>query len=198
MVLEKLKNNLPIDDDAFNAIYPEEIQKLSGKHWTPVEVAKAAATFLVNRPGVKVLDIGSGVGKFCMIGSTITDGHFAGVEYRENLYLLSNKIAKQYNVPNLEFILANITSIKFKDFDAFYFFNSFIENMSESEVMDNAVPVGPLYYSRYTQYLREQFAGMPIGTRLATYWSNSEEVPRGYVVVSSAFEGELKMWEKLF
>jgi hypothetical protein len=58
--------------------------------------------------------------------------------------------------------------------------------------------LSPRHYSRYTQYLREQLAAMPIGTRLATYWSNTDEVPRGYVIQSNAFDGEPKMWEKLF
>ncbi len=198
MGLEKFKQNLNVDDEEFNSIYPDDIRELSDKHWTPVAVAKTAATYLVNRPGVKVLDIGSGVGKFCVIGTAITEGHFTGVEYRENLYLLANKYKKQFGLTSVNFIHSNILDINFKGYNAFYFFNSFIENMSKTELMDNAVPVSPRHYSRYTQHLREQLAGMPIGTRLATYWSNTDEVPRGYVIQSTAFEGELKMWEKLF
>ena len=67
--------------------------------------------------------------------------------------------------------------------------------MSETEVMDNAVPISPNLFGEYTHHVR-QLAIMPIGTRLATYWSNSEEVPRGYILQSSGFAGELKMWEK--
>jgi SAM-dependent methyltransferase len=198
MVFERLKRNEIIGDEEFNNIYPEQIQELDIKHWTPVSVAKTAAGYLTGSPGTKVLDIGSGAGKFCMIGSAITNGHFTGVEYRENLYGLSKEMAKAHNLQGVEFIHANITSINFKDYDAFYFFNSFIENMSETEVIDTNVPTYASLYGKYNQYLREQFAGMPIGTRLATYWSNSEEVPRGYVIQSTAFEGELKMWEKLY
>ncbi len=72
MGLEKFKQNLNVDDEEFNSIYPDDIRELSDKHWTPVAVAKTAATYLVNRPGVKVLDIGSGVRKFCVIGTAIT------------------------------------------------------------------------------------------------------------------------------
>jgi len=198
MILEQLKRNLIVEDEEFNSIYPKRIQELDKKYWTPVAVAKSAAQFLVSRSGAKVLDIGSGVGKFCMIGSLVTEGHFTGVEQREELYRLSGDLAKQYSIPNVEFIHANITQIDFKRFDAFYFFNSFIENMSETEVMDDNVPVSAYLYGQYTQYLRVQLAGMPIGTRLAIYWSNTEEVPRGYIIQSTSFEGELKMWEKLF
>jgi hypothetical protein len=198
MIFQNLKQNIIVDDEEFNSIYPDDIRALSAKHWTPVAVAKIASAYLVNRPAVKVLDIGSGVGKFCMIGAALTEGHFTGVEYRENLYLLANKYKKQFGLRNVEFIHSNILDISFKEYNAFYFFNSFIENMSKTELMDEAVPVSPRHYSRYTQHLREQLAGMPIGTRLATYWSNTDEVPRGYVIQSTSFDGELKMWEKLF
>ena len=198
MIPEEVRQNLISDDAAFNAMYPDDIRELSGEHWTPLEVAKTAAEYLVNRPGIKVLDIGSGVGKFCSIGAISTQGHFTGAEYRENLVDLSKRYAKQLGLANVEFIHSNITQISFKEYQAFYFFNSFIENMSKTEVMDDAVPVSPRHYSRYTQHLREQLAGMPIGTRLVTYWSNADEVPRGYVIQATAFEGELKMWEKLF
>lgn len=197
-VFERLKQGELVGDEEFNAIYPEYIKELSAKHWTLVAVAKAAAGFLVTNPGTKVLDIGSGVGKFCMIGSIVTSGHFAGVEYRENLSNLSKRISQQQGLTHVKFINANITNVSFKEFNAFYFFNPFIENMSQSEVIDDTVPIGKQHYGQYTQYVRMQLAIMPIGTRLATYWSNSEEVPRGYVLQSSNFEGELKLWEKLF
>ncbi len=133
-----------------------------------------------------------------MIGSAITNAYYTGVEYREDLYTLSNELAKQYGLTNINFINDNITNINFKEYDAFYFFNSFIEQMSKTEVMDNKVSIDKTLYGKYNQYLRLQFAGMHIGTRIATYWTNMEEVPRGYVLQSSTFEGELKMWEKLF
>jgi len=132
MILERLKHDLPVEDEEFNSIYPESIKQLSNKHWTPVAVAKAAAEFLANIPGMRVLDIGSGVGKFCMIGSIVSKGHFTGVEYREDLCRLSTELSKEYGLSNVEFIHDNITHINFKDFGAFYFFNSFIENMSEA------------------------------------------------------------------
>ncbi len=197
-MFEQLRKNGIVTDEEFNSIYPDDIKLLSGKHWTPIAVAKTAAEFLADKPGKKVLDIGSGVGKFCMIGAALTQGKFTGVEYRENLYQLSVNLEKKYRLSNLEFIHDNITNINFKDFDSFYFFNAFIENMSESEVMDDAVEVSAQLYGKYTQYLRLQFAAMPLGTRIATYWSNTEEIPRGYFLHSTAFEGELKMWEKLF
>ena len=43
-------------------------------HWTPVHVARRAAQFLVTGPETRVLDVGSGPGKFCLVGALATQG----------------------------------------------------------------------------------------------------------------------------
>ena len=79
MIFKYLEKGIPIDDDDFDEIYPEDIRPMAFTHFTPVEMAIKSAKFLVQKSGTKVLDIGSGAGKFCMIGSACTDGHFSGV-----------------------------------------------------------------------------------------------------------------------
>ncbi|NJM26667.1 MAG: methyltransferase domain-containing protein [Bacteroidia bacterium] len=125
MIFKLLRLNVDVTDDDFNAIYPENIRKLSRKHWTPVSVAKQAATFLAERPGTRVLDIGSGAGKFCMIGAAHTRGHFTGVEQRYDLVELSHRLASLHQIGNTAFVHGNIRSVKFRSYDAFYFYNSF-------------------------------------------------------------------------
>ena len=98
-----LRSNLILEDEAFNTIYPEEIRKLSRKHWTPVAVAKMAAEFLVVRPGIKVLDIGSGAGSFawsvqCIQKATLPEWSIV------KLYHLSNQLARQNGISDIEFI----------------------------------------------------------------------------------------------
>lgn len=194
MIFEYLKSGLAVADETFNSIYPERINKTARSHWTPIRVAKSAARFLAATPGAKVLDIGSGAGKFCMIGSIFTKGHFTGVEQRKSLYELSNRLLQCYRLPNVKFIHSNITKIEFKEYDAFYYFNSFYENIEQSKAIDHTVEVDTRLYGLYSEYMLEQLSEMPIGTRLATYWS--DEVPQGYELQSEKFEGLLKMWEK--
>lgn len=194
MIFEYLKSGLAVADETFNSIYPESIHKFSRSHCTPIRVAKAAARFLAPTPGARVLDIGSGTGKFCMIGSVFTNGHFTGVEQRKSLYKLSIRLSQCYRLQNVTFIHANIIDVNFRDYDAFYFFNSFYENIEQSKVIDKTVEVDTRLYGLYSGYMLEQLSEMPIGTRLATYWS--DEVPQGYELQSEKFEGLLKMWEK--
>jgi predicted RNA methylase len=198
MIFEYLKLNIAVKDEEFNVIYPERIRKLAKRHWTPIAVAKIAAQFLVDKPGTKVLDIGSGAGKFCMVGSAYTDGHFTGIEQREYYYQLSNRLKHNYRLDNVKFIHSNITQINFKEYDAFYFFNSFLENIDSTAMIDDTVKSDIQLYSLYSKYVREQLNELPIGTKLVTYWSDLKEIPFGFKIHSSSLEGLLKMWEKVY
>lgn len=196
MVFKYLAMNLDLHDEDFDMIYPLTIQQLSRKHWTPVEVAKAAADFLVKKPGTKVLDIGSGVGKFCLIGASSTQGIFTGIEQRENLVELSNGIAVKYGIPNAYFIHANITEIEFSGYNAFYFYNSFQENIEEESRIDASIATLPKYYAIYSDYVNHELSKRAVGTRLVTYWSALAEVPSNYQIQFSLYNGLLKFWEK--
>lgn len=197
MIFEYLKLNINVDDAEFNAIYPEWIRKLSQRHWTSVAVAKQAAAFLVDKPGTRVLDIGSGPGKFCMVGASYTKGHFTGVEQRQDLVELSNKILRCHRIPNVNFIHSNITSVELKDYDAFYFYNSFHENIDRSAKIDETIDASIELYDLYHQYLYEQLCLVPKGSRLVTYWSTLKEVPSNYQFQFSLYDGVLKFWKKI-
>jgi len=101
MIFKNLQLNIDVEDHFFNTLYPLRIKKLSECHWTPVEVAKLAADYLVDKPNCKVLDIGSGAGKFCLIGAASTKGRFYGVEQREGLVKLSQRIAIMHNLKDV-------------------------------------------------------------------------------------------------
>lgn len=189
----------PFDsDEGFDALLPLKIRKLSSTHWTPVEVAKRVAQFLVQSENSRILDIGSGVGKFCLTAATLSSGHFMGIEQRESLVRLSRKIAHKYQIDRAEFICANILSIDFKEYDAFYFFNSFQENLDLSNRIDDDVQYNPSQYKAYNEHLFEQFGALPQGTRVATYCSPSIIIPEHYVMVRSEIKGKLKFWEKRY
>jgi SAM-dependent methyltransferase len=197
MIFEYLKLNIDVDDDEFNVIYPERIRTLARRHWTSVAVAKQAAEFLVDKPGTRVLDIGSGPGKFCMVGASYTKGYFTGVEQRQDLVELSKRISRSHRISNVNFIHSNITSVKLKDYDAFYFYNSFHENIDSSAKIDETINASIELYDLYHQYLYEQLCLAPKGSRLATYRSTLKEVPSNYQLQYSLYDGALKFWKKI-
>lgn len=196
MIFSYLKMNMEVSDDDFNSLYPEPIQQLAKRHWTPVEVAKMAAEFLVTSPSANILDIGSGSGKFCLIGAACTPGHFTGVEQRQSLVELSNSIAKKNELHNVNFIHANITEIDFKAYTGFYFYNSFQENIEADAKIDESVETNMKFYGYYSDYVNSELARKPIGTRIVTYWSSLSEIPSNYQLLFTAFNDRLKFWEK--
>lgn len=198
MIFELLRLSIDVPDDDFNDIYPAHIKSLARKHWTPVAVARAASEFLVEKRGTNVLDIGSGAGKFCMVGAANTKGYFTGIEQRAELVKLSTKLSRSYSLSNVNFIHANITSIRFRDYDAFYLYNSFHENLDIRNRIDDTIRLGPELYDAYSIHTVDQLSSLPPGTRLATYWTPASVVPNSFRLVDTLYHGNLNLWEKAF
>lgn len=195
-VFTYLKANIELDDDRFNQIYPPAIQQLARRHWTPVAIAKKAAEFLVPFAGAKVLDIGSGAGKFCLVGASSTQGHFTGVEQRENLIRLSKRLARENEIHNAHFLHANVAEVDFSAYDSFYFYNSFQEHLDETARIDDQVELGEQYYRYYTDYIHIELCKKNIGTRLVTYWTYPSAIPKTYKLQYTSNEGLLMFWMK--
>lgn len=185
-------------DKIFNSIYPKPIQEVAEKHWTPLEVAKKAAAFLATSPDVKILDVGSGSGKFCL---TAAHYHprtfFYGIEQRPNLVELSTDLAVKLQLGNVSFICNNITNIDFDRFDHFYFYNSFYENITGTQKIDSSIKYSEELYNYYNRYLHKQLDKKPAGTRLVTYHSFGIETPSGYEIVHTDYNEFLKFWIKV-
>lgn len=183
-------------DEEFDWVYPESIQTLSRCHWTPVEVARKAAQFLVTKSGTRVLDVGCGPGKFCAVGAATTEGFFTGVEQREHLVTVARRMLQSHGIPRVEFLHANVLDVEFAAFEAFYIFNPFQENMFPAECIDAEVRLDSMLYYTYSSYVRMQLSSARKGTRVATYWGNDDEIPPTYDCMESHFGGKLKFWVK--
>lgn len=185
-----------LEDNRFDLAFPWDVRNLSRVHWTPVWVARRAAHYLVCEPETRVLDIGCGPGKFCIIGALTTRGQFTGVEQRKHLCDVARTTIELANIPNAKVIHGNIVDIDFSGFDAFYLFNPFEENLETGLMIDASVRLNATLYSAYTEHVAGQLAMAPLGTRVATYCGGCEEVPMGYACLDTSMDGRLKFWEK--
>jgi SAM-dependent methyltransferase len=197
MIIEKLKVAKILSDEEFDLIYPKEIQSLSERHWTPVSIIKIVTDFLCLGQGLKVLDIGSGVGKFCLVGASLKPKcEFYGVEFRKSFVTLSNRLKDTYRIKNVHFLNKDILEMNFNDFDSIYFYNSFQERIDDTASIDNYSEISYELYKEYTKYLFFQFQNMPMGTRLATYHTADFYIPEGYKLVEKSFDNKLKLYIK--
>jgi SAM-dependent methyltransferase len=196
MVIKRLRLNIDVSDEDFDTLLPARYEAISKKHWTTVRAAKIASDFLVEKFGTRVLDIGSGVGKFCMVGALTTRGFFTGVEQRKELVTVARRLSTDYLIGNVRFIHDNITAIRFADFDAFYFYNSFYENIETENRIDSSVDLSIKLYHHYSTYVAVQLASLSPGSRLVTNCGSRSIVPKSYKLVDSTYHGKLDFWEK--
>ncbi len=196
MIFENLKNKKQLTDTEFDAIYPKKYQEHSARHFTPVKIAIKASKLLVDNETDKILDIGSGVGKFCCIGASVTNAHFYGIEKRKTLTNLSNKIKRTYKLKKAHFINSDFTTIDFSIFNGIYFFNSFHENFDETCILDKTSKVSLTVYEAYHQNLILKLNQCKKGTRLVTFHTFKNKIPSTYQFIDMNETGLLKFYIK--
>lgn len=195
-MIAQLRAGFDLEDSTFDTIFPRSWKALCEIHFTPVKVAKRAARYLVDSSRTKVLDIGSGAGKFCMIGAACTEGFFIGVEQRPHLHQVAKRISRQHGLNSTCFIHSNIIHIDFNPFDSFFIFNPFFENKLPGNPMDATVRLSRELYFDYSQYVKIQLDKMPPNTKLATYYSYGDEIPESYRLKKRSGIDKLLFWQK--
>jgi SAM-dependent methyltransferase len=185
-------------DSVFDKLYPTDIQELAYRHWTPLEVAKKAADFLTQDGKVKILDIGSGVGKFCLAAAHYKpNALYYGVEQRKSLVEHADAVKEKLGLSNVTFMQGNFTKVDFKQYDHFYFYNSFYENLYGTQKIDNSFEYSKELYNYYNIYLVRQLEKMPEGTKLVTFHSQEDDMPRGYHIIGADVENQLNYLVKI-
>ena len=183
-------------DAEFDSLFPIYIQKLSGIHWTPLNVASVVAKFLAPNASARIIDIGAGVGKFCIAGSLYSKGTYTGIEQRKNFVTIGNKVIKQLGLQNVSLVFGNFTELDLSPYTGIYFYNSFHENLVFSDSLDEKVELSTELFELYSAHLAKQLEAMPIGTRLATFWLSVTEIPGCYKMQESHFNNLVKLWIK--
>lgn len=185
-------------DVEFNKIYPSNIQALARRHWTPLDIARKAANFLASKNNVRILDIGSGVGKFCLSAAFYEPkAFFYGVEQRRNLVSYAERAKEILTLKNVSFINGNFTQLDFTNYDNFYFYNSFYENLAYTDKIDDSIDYSGELFNYYNRYLFKQLEQKPTGTKLVTFHSLNDEVPPSYHVIDLEMDSLLKFWIKI-
>ncbi|MEP6610933.1 MAG: hypothetical protein ABJA76_03580 [Mucilaginibacter sp.] len=183
-------------DVTFDDLYPGHIQNMSQMHWTPVDIAKKASNFLAI-PDARVLDIGSGVGKFCITAGFFHPGTtFCGIEQREELYTFAEIAKSEMDLPNVSFTHGNLTELDFDDYDHFYFYNPFYENIEPESRIDHSVETSFELYYHYSRFIYNMLDEKPAETRLVTFHAPDSQVPPAYHLVNNSYSRVLKMWIK--
>jgi SAM-dependent methyltransferase len=188
-----------MSDLEFDAVYNERIRKLSAQHWTPVRVAVRAARLLTQAGASRILDVGSGVGKFCIVGALTTDAHFVGAERREDLVDIARRAASRLGVSRATFVRENIDAFSFEGFDGIYLYNPFFEQVSKFLVqIDRGLERSEAAFRYFARTTTAKLAAAVPPVAVVTFNGFGGQMPRAY-----AFRGDepagndrLELWVK--
>jgi len=195
-VNQEEKSNINRDDTAFENVLKKSVQGHSYIHWTPVEVIKTAVQWLGTQRDNKILDIGSGVGKFCLVGALNSKAQFTGVETRKNLVDQATELQKELALNNVNFIHSDIREIDFGNYTSFYFYNPFCEHMALSGGIDDQIQFDEEAFYAYQDFVEEQLKRTPKGTKLVKYCSPDFDISTDFDLADMYFEGQLQLWLK--
>ena len=184
-------------ESQFHLLYPASLHELSRNHWTPLLVAEKAVNFLAAENGARILDIGSGIGKFCLAAAYFKpNSTFYGIEQRKDLVDYAEAARQVLGLKNVSFIPGNVMGIDFKNYDHFYFYNSFYENLAIAEKIDDFLTYSIELYNQYNRFLYKQLEKKPSGTRVATYHGMEDIMPPDYLEGGNDVDDLLKYWVK--
>lgn len=194
-----LKTGGVVSDRHFDQIYTSDLRYLSRQHWTPVRVARTAAQLLTEAGATSILDVGSGAGKFCIIGALTTSATYVGLERRAHLVEAARAAAAQLGVRRVRFSRGNLLDFDCDGFDGFYLFNPFYEQMSPALIpIDGEGEVSPRLYRRYVKATEHKLAAAPSGTVVVTYHGFGGTLPVDYERIHEERAGNdrLVVWKR--
>ena len=189
-----------MDDWLFDEQLPMSLQLKSSIHFTPLDIARRAARLLAPERGTRVLDVGSGVGKFCIGAAQAFPGAtFVGIERRAHLVEVGIRLCARWKLSNVELVHGDAFSLDWSEFDSFYLFNPFGEERFDRDlVLDHTLDLDPQNFRSYVDAVLERLDQAPVGTRVVTYHGFGARPPLGYELAAEQAIGsdKLELWIK--
>lgn len=155
-----------------------------------------AARLLAERPGARLLDIGAGVGKFCIVAAASVDARVKGIEHRERLVEIGRSAASRFGV-DVTFEHGTLAACDPEQVDGVYLFNPFAENLcSPDDHIDGTVELSERRFVRDIAATRKLLRAARLGTRVVTYCGFGGEMPPEYERVLDEGRARLQLWVK--
>jgi SAM-dependent methyltransferase len=179
-----------VSDAVFDTLYPSELRSRSELHWTSIAIARRAIAMLDGR---KVLDVGCGTGKVCLLSRLLGGQAWWGVELEAPLIDAANAAAYALGIrDDVRFIHGSAWDLEWSQFDAFYFFNPFPVLPEDPR---NAFQKFGVFAAECSR-AEERLASLRPGTRIVTYHGFGGDMPEGYERIAREPAGtdELALW----
>ena len=186
-------------DRAFDRFLPESLRQLSSQYWSPLVVARRAAEWFDDAGVQRVVDIGSGAGKFCVAGALFGRCSFTGLEERPFLVKSARRLARLFDVNDrVRFVLGSLGDVPAPSGDAYYFYNPFGDYSFETDAIPRNRTAQEERYQRDVAEAEDLLRGAPSGTWVLTFNGFGGRMPEGYelIRVDSELPSALRLWRR--
>lgn len=187
-----------VADEAFDALLSARARFKSAAHWSKVAVAQQAAAWLDEAGARRVLDVGAGLGKFCIVTALWTGRHVTGVEQRPHLVEEGRALAAKLDA-DVALVLGDLATMEPSGFDALYFYNPFAEHVAvEQERYDDTVPMSMERYLRHARVVERWLRALPVGAHFVSYNGLGTRIPTSWEVTAelTVAGSLLRRWRK--
>lgn len=193
-IRDALQRRTAIADAELDQVFPDDLRERSQLHWTPVAVAIRAAELLAPTPDTRVLDVGAGVGKVCLVGALVSGATWWGIEHDPVQVAAANHAAWTLGLGGCtRFVVGDASQLGWDEFDALYFYNPFGSAM----LAPHASPfVRYAVVQRTIRRIEAQLACTRVGTRVVTYHGFGGRLPPGFArrAAEPAGGDTLELW----
>jgi SAM-dependent methyltransferase len=187
-------------DSVFDAFLPEDLGKLSGDQWTPLEVVLRSARWLRELGVRSVVDIGSGPGKFCIAAALAGDCDLVGLEENRRFVAVARSLSRFFRVQHrVRFVQGRLGDAVVPQADAYYLYNPFGQYLcAPKEGQGSGLTPDYQRYRRDVMTAVDIFRRARAGTVVLTYNGFGGSMPSSYdsCRVDRELPCVLRMWRK--
>lgn len=146
----------------------------------------------------RILDVGSNVGKFCVVGSLVSQAHFVGIEKQSNLVEQARSIVRDLRIERVSYKCIDMEFFDWSPFNGIYLFNPFYEHLQKEIRLDRSMNYSESQFKKYVEITQRKLSLCDPGTRVVTYHGFGGDFPSGFVRQESPLteNSRLELWIK--
>lgn len=182
-----------VADAAFDALFPAAHATRAATHATPIAVARQVCALLAGADGDTILDVGSGVGKMCLVGALVGPARWTGVEKHAGMVRIATRMASALGVADrATFVHAHAAQIDWRPYAGVYLYNP----LSEAVFAERDVGRAELAHHADVRALEAALATLRPRARVVTYYGFGGDFPAGFELEEARPVGEdaLCLW----
>ncbi len=192
-----------VSDALFDGLLSHKCFDLSRVHWTPLDVTRAALDLLQPTRQSRILDVGSGCGKFCLVAAMSAPGNYTGIELRPELNEESRRLQALFRAKRVDFRQGDACTADWSRYTGFYLYNPFYENIlapgdRHHPPIDTSIDLNEDRFRHFIHNVQNKLQACLPGTQAVSFHGFGSGFPVGWVRrrLVKIGNGELELWVK--